>query len=438
MEIFAREYLGKLSLSLELAKLGNEVFIGNTHTIKSLAEGAKEDSVYFEIKGQSGIASSHIAKLKKNKILIVGQDEEAGISFLNFEDFAKFRPELSGLENFDSFFSWGEVDLNFLASKETTVTLEKTGSPRTAFWGSHGEAFYRKEAEELMATHGEYILLVTNLAWINSLKSSRQENKLFKESNYGPEFRNAFLKRTKWEALAHKKTLEIVKKILIETEYKIILRPHPSENIDLWRREIPNEPRIMVSKKGPVTPLILGACHILHSGSTVGIESMLLEKSTLTYQDLLGFEDFPMTANRYSQSAQSLDTFVEMLVKGFTHSPREGFSDFIKKRMSFCSTNEPAKIQARIISNLRPPMTIKEEYMELNFKPNKIRRASRIKSRILYGKNQQESLNTHKRPEITLDTVLNDVKALSTIFEIENQFDIKRIAESTFKIAQQK
>ena len=145
-----------------------------------------------------------------------------------------------------------------------------------------------------------------------------------------------------------------------------------------------------------------------------------------------------MTANRYSQSAQSLDTFVEMLVKGFTHSPREGFSDFIKKRMSFCSTNEPAKIQARIISNLRPPMTIKEEYMELNFKPNKIRRASRIKSRILYGKNQQESLNTHKRPEITLDTVLNDVKALSTIFEIENQFDIKRIAESTFKIAQQK
>lgn len=434
METFSREYLGKLSLALELAKIGHEVLIGSTHTIRSLSEGATENAVYYEIKGESGISSPHLSKLRQKKILTVLQDEEAGISYLNYEDFVKLRPELFGLNHFNKIFAWGNVDYEFMSAESVDKTIELTGSPRAVFWGSFGEAFYREITESLRAVHGEYILLITNFAWQNSLKSNRQEQKYFEESNYDSEFYSSYRRRLKWEHLAYIKTLDLIRSIIENTNYKIILRPHPSERSDVWMKAFPNESRLMIHKEGDVTPAILGASHTLHAGSTVGIEALLHKQSTISYQSLINFVDFPMTANKYSAGANSLEALIAMLGSGLVYGAKEGFSSFINQRISSLQTCEPIKVQAEAISELKSsiePGFVEDQPVLPSDRNNFM---LRVKNRLLYGKSAYESLSLHKRPEITLEKIESDSKKVSGILGHENRFTIEKISESTFRI----
>jgi hypothetical protein len=123
MEVFAREYLGKLALSVELMRNDFEVVIGHNHLVRSLALDSKKESIFYEIKGESSANMPHLLALKKNGICIVGQDEEAGISYSNFTDFIKFRPEVNNIDKFDSFFLWGEDDLSFYRTKSQNSHL---------------------------------------------------------------------------------------------------------------------------------------------------------------------------------------------------------------------------------------------------------------------------------------------------------------------------
>jgi len=434
METFSREYLGKLSLALELAKIGHEVLLGSTHTIRSLSESAKENGIYYEIKGESGVSSPHLSKLRRKKILTVLQDEEAGISYLNYDDFVRLRPELFGLSHFDKIFAWGNADYEFMGAESVAKRIELTGSPRAVFWGKYGEAFYKEITESLRGVHGEYILLVTNFAWQNSLKSNRQELKYFKESNYDSEFYKSYRRRLNWERLAYKKTLDLIRGIIEETNYKIILRPHPSERSDVWLKAFPKERRLIIDKKSDVTPAILASSHILHTGSTVGIEALLHKKSTISYQNLINFVDVPMTANKYSAGADSLESLIAMLRSGLIYGAEEGFSNFIDQRIFSLQTCEPIKVQAEAISELTS--SIESGFMKDQpvLPSDKITFMSRVKNRLVYGKSSYESLSLHKRPQITLQRIIADTKKLSEVLGYENNFNIEEISDSTFRI----
>ena len=178
LEVFTREYLGKLALSVELLRSNFEVVIGHNHTVRAIALESKKESVYYEIKGESNLNMPHLSELKKKSICLVGQDEEAGISYSNFDDFRKFRPEVENIQKFDQFFLWGEDDLSFYRTSSNKTNLIATGSPRSIFWGDFGTKFY--EAKELRDKRikGKYLLIITNFGAINPLGDKREAHSL--------------------------------------------------------------------------------------------------------------------------------------------------------------------------------------------------------------------------------------------------------------------
>jgi hypothetical protein len=65
---------------------------------------------------------------------------------------------------------------------------------------------------------------------------------------------------------------------------RIILRPHPSENHELWRAALSNCPNMHVLHEGNVVPWLMACRTLLHNGCTTAVEAAVLETPAVTYQ----------------------------------------------------------------------------------------------------------------------------------------------------------
>ena len=434
LEVFTREYLGKLALSVELLRSNFEVVIGHNHTVRAMALEAKKESVFYEIKGESSQNMPHLSELKKRNVCLVGQDEEAGISYSNFEDFKKFRPEVDNIQKFDQFFSWGEDDLSFYRTKSNKTKLLATGSPRSIFWGDFGTKFY--EARELQdkRIRGKYLLVITNFGVINPQANKAEARRYARLSGYPDSYDYYMNQRKNWESQAHKSVVQIVNTILASTSYRIVLRPHPAENITKWEREFSGETRVVISKVDDSIPVILGAEHVLHAGSTGGIESMLCNKSTISYSNIIKSQLFEMVSDRFSLAPESISELIEVLNSGARCLPKHGFEDIIKRKITMNGDAQVLELQTRAISEAKPNFELQAPTLNLETTEKSRKLAYRLTQRIKYGKNRYEVINKNKRPIILLSTVKSDHLRLSRQLEFESRVEILEIADSTFRL----
>ena len=434
MEVFAREYLGKLALSVELLRNDFEVVIGHNHLVRSLALDSKKGSIFYEIKGESSANMPHLLALKKKGICIVGQDEEAGISYSNFTDFIKFRPEVNNIDKFDSFFLWGEDDLSFYRTKSQNSQLLATGSPRSIFWGNFGRIFYESRKFQDERIVGNYLLLITNLGVKNPLGSLKDSKRFSELSGYPDSYQKYMKERGDWENHAYKNVVRIVKTILALTSYRIVLRPHPAENMSNWEKEFQGEPRVLISKLDNSIPVILGAEHVLHSGSTTGLESLLCNKSTISYNKIIGNDLFEMVSDRFSISPESVSQLVELLNSGEQYLAKHGFEDLIKRKITMHSNIEVLKLQASAISKTQSKFDLNDSSQIEDSNQNKKSVSRRLIQRIRYGKNQYEVINKNKRPRISIPTISEDLKRLSSQLDFTSKVDVIELGESAFSL----
>jgi surface carbohydrate biosynthesis protein len=433
MEIFQREYVGKLALALALSSKGARVFIGGNHAVKSKALKGVSGSVYFETKGMSPKGMDHLLELRKIGFTIIGQDEEAGISFKEFSSFAKTRPELNGIAFFDKFFAWGDADYNFLEKEITSANIVKSGSARTLFWGGNGKEFYDEKKRALEAKYGPYVLLVSNLGLRNNLMSKRQMKKYTIKSGYGV-VEYSTPERENWELKAFEIINEIIEKVSEDTNFRLLLRPHPTENSYPWEEKFKDNSKVIVSKEGNFLPVALAASHILHAGSTAAIEAMLCQKSTISFQSLIEFEDEAMLANYYCQSTSSIQDLVEKINSGEEFLALEGFYKEIRSKVQ--SYNDPKIVfdQAEEILATKSNKSLKFETLHSVGTRRDAGRIERLFDRIKYGKSDYELLDKNKRPRIGLDEIDADSKRIIQILGLSTQVSITEISDSFFMI----
>jgi surface carbohydrate biosynthesis protein len=434
LEVFAREYLGKLALSVELLKSHFEVVIGHNHTVRALALEAKKESVFYEIKGESTLNMPHLSELKKKSVCLVGQDEEAGISYSNFDDFRKFRPEVDNIQKFDHFFLWGEDDLSFYRTSSNHTNLQATGSPRSIFWGDFGTKFY--EARELQdkRIRGKYLLIVTNFGAVNPIGDKREARRYSQLSGYPDSYNEYMNQRKNWEIHAHKTVVRIINEILASTTYRIVLRPHPVENVSKWENEFSGETRVVISKVDDSIPVILGAEHVLHSGSTAGIESLLCNKSTISYSNIVKSKFFEMVADLFSVAPQSISELIEVLNSGERCLPKHGFEDVIKRKITMNGDVQVLKLQARAISEAQPNCELQTSQSNLEITEKSRKFVDKLTQRFKYGKSSYEVINKSKRPTILIPTVKHDLLRLSRQLDFEPRVDVLEVGESTFRL----
>lgn len=433
LEVFTREYLGKLSLAIKLLQHEREVVIGYNHLVRAHALESDQDSVFYEIKGKSQKDMGHLAQLRKKGICLVGQDEEAGISYLNFSDFEVLRPEVQGVMHFESFFAWGEEDFNAYNRNQKLDSVIKTGSPRTVHWGSHGAQFYQENILRIREQFGEFVLLVSNLGSRNNIWTEKEMQKYARNSGYENSYDLAAKNRMLWEEKAFQSTLRIIDTILESTKMHIVIRPHPNENITAWKEYLQGNPRITISKSGDSIPNILASKQVIHSGSTVGLEALLCGVPTISFENLIASNSgVPMTSNEFSLKINSMDELISYLHSGRCAAPEQDFFEVMKKKLTKYDDVTVLDNQVQIIHEINFNKKIRIP-LENKSPLDKIMR-SRIYQRLKYGKSSYLEIHRNKRPIILLEKIKKDSHKLLNQFEIEHGVKITELGESTFSI----
>jgi len=429
MEIFNREYAGKLALATDLANSNLNVVIGFNHKVREFALNSEDKSVFFETKGKHSVGMEYLDVLKEKGFGIVGQDEEAGISYAHYNDFLRWRPEVRGVGFFDYFFAWGARDKEEYLKYTESEKIIQSGSPRTLFWGNFGRAFYEEEIKEAQESFGEYVLIASNTAEHNRIISARQNLRLLRMQSHDRIYRDTLKSRAKWESFAFDVTKKAIDFILANSDYNVLIRPHPVENPDIWKTLYNRNPRIFVNKEGLATPVILGASRVMHAGSTVGLESIACGVPTLSLQGLIPFDDSEMTPNIFSVQVKDWHEFEEFLTQKIVPEISQSMLRLIDR----CGDRVVLDLQSGTICNLIEKLSHAKPFKaEDREKPQSL--VKRFVNRVVFGKNPMGDLHRNKRPRIDLARVRMDVKHMQELLGYDKLLIINEIAESTFEI----
>jgi surface carbohydrate biosynthesis protein len=170
---------------------------------------------------------------------------------------------------------------------EAVDKVQAIGNPRLDLLRPELRALYRAEAERLRARHGRFVLINTNLGFTNSEKGSvdeivSEQVRLGKLNLADPEHR-AFVDGIKTMEAANGAAIAELLKILPAAipDRRIILRPHPSENLSPWHALIGRSPQVQVIREGPAAPWIYAADALIHTNCTTGVEAVALDRPAI-------------------------------------------------------------------------------------------------------------------------------------------------------------
>lgn len=172
---------------------------------------------------------------------------------------------------------------------------------------------YDDQVAELRKKYGPFILINSNLGLTNSEKGSADEiirdqvrlGKLSMDDHSHVEFIN----QGKTMEAANRVALHELIRRLPERypQFRIVLRPHPSERMDTWIQELNGNDRVDVVRDGAAAPWILAAEMLLHTNCTTGVEAIGLDKPSICLVTTDADINLRYLANRVNPVARSVD-----------------------------------------------------------------------------------------------------------------------------------
>ena len=243
--------------------------------------------------------------LKRLGFRNVGWCEE-GLVYPGSEVYLKRRVATQTLELIDGLVAWGENSRKDLNVKAEPVGLQALalGNPRLDLLRPKFHQLYRAEADRLRRDHGDFILFNSNFASANPAPQV-----LVRGAGQGAAARRAdpalalhydkYLQYRRDLFAAFQQVVPVLAKHF--TNNKIVVRPHPAENMDAWRQIAEPYDNVEIIREGAVMPWLLTARAIFHNGCTTAVEGALMGKAPIAYRPILEPELENLLANDVSK-----------------------------------------------------------------------------------------------------------------------------------------
>ena len=216
-------------------------------------------------------------QIQENNGVIVNLDEEGAVDFSD-NSTLKERYASQLFEYANTVFLWGIAQQKLI--KQQTEKSNKTivtGHPRFELLKPEFHFLYNQEVENIIQKHGSFILVNTNMGFGNNIKGDD-----FIIGNYGNRFEN-IKKIVKFDKVKVKAYLELMIELSKKIDKKIILRPHPEEDLHFYANAFKDIESIEVIYSGSVVPWLLAADEVIHPDCTTAIESSFLGKLPISY-----------------------------------------------------------------------------------------------------------------------------------------------------------
>lgn len=289
IETKAREYQGKLLLAMHAARAGFAAVIGGhldvSRNITRLPKG---------IVVERTLNTGNLRLLRRARM--AGQRVtawcEEGISIFDHKQYGQRRIDPRSMAEVDLFFAWGrnQAEAVELRTPWAADRIVLTGNPRFDLLREPYRQRFAPDVAALQEQYGPYILCNTSFGIFNNICGEDYflERMRRKPEDASPEFMDF---QRGWHEHVRQTFHAFVELIprLSEAfpQHTIVIRPHPSENIETWREKTRHLPNVAVVYEGPAVPWIMGAQAMLHNNCTTGVEGYMLGRPVISYRPVV-------------------------------------------------------------------------------------------------------------------------------------------------------
>lgn len=214
---------------------------------------------------------------------VIAWDEEALVTFPPEIYYAR-RVGRGALKFVDLLVAWGEDnrDLFYGHPECRHETVHVLGNPRADLLRPEMRELFQDRVNGLRREHGDFILINTNFNAVNCYLNTW--NLLYMDHGewvrgYGAVGMPEEYVKGRFE---YKQAVFEAYQALIPAiarafpDRRIVLRPHPSENHDLWQRLLEGYANVCVCSEGNVVPWLIACDCLIQSGCTTSVEGFLV------------------------------------------------------------------------------------------------------------------------------------------------------------------
>ena len=304
LEVEKRELPAKILLGLESASKGNEVYIGRL-SYYLINNFFKPGIVHFKSITPGKPRLSQLNFFKDNGFVTTSLDEENGLIDTN-TDYVKYRFSNVSLKLVDKVFTWGKYDYTNLIKRYPSYKKKfvKSGNPRLDFWRNDFRKYYKTISN---IKFENYILFSANFEVFSNV-TLKDDLKFHKKSGYFErgDSRHRLIRAHKESKIIFKEYKKTIINLSLKfKDKKIVIRPHPRDNIEKWKKSFKDRPNIFISSDGYLSDWIAKSKVVIHIGCTGGLEASIRNKFTLSYNPKKNINHGHEYANKFSKKVSS-------------------------------------------------------------------------------------------------------------------------------------
>jgi surface carbohydrate biosynthesis protein len=292
VESQVRELDAKILLSCVAAERGFPVIMGSRayahFELASIPRG-----VYLA-KSMRSLSNTMFRIVRQLGHEIVAWEEEA-LVHPPADTYFTLRLSPTTIKNVSHVFAWGQENVDLLRqypALPANMQIHITGNPRGDILRGEMRPYFETEVQRLRNLHGNFILINTNFSDVNPFIGSiglfQPEKKgggKARRGQSGIGMSRAFAEEL-WD---HKQAiLRDFTQLIPALEHafpdlNIVVRPHPSENHEIYHDIAAQCERVAVTSEGNVIPWLLAAKTMVHNGCTTGLEAYVLGVPAISY-----------------------------------------------------------------------------------------------------------------------------------------------------------
>jgi len=264
---------------------------------------------------------------------IVTWDEEALVHLPASTYFSR-RLSPRAIRYVSHLFAWGEDNAELwrrYPALPSGLPIHVTGNPRSDLLRPEMRRFYESEVEALRRTHGDFILMNTNFNHVNAFYPGLNLFRPVQRPGERPKFGRAARGMSRDYAVGlrdHKQAIfEHFQRLIPALEqafpkHTIVVRPHPTENQEIYRGIAAQCSRVRVTNEGNVVPWLLATRALVHNGCTTGVEAYVLRVPAVSYRATVnetydyGFYRLPNLVSHQCFSFEELRVTLEKILAG--------------------------------------------------------------------------------------------------------------------------
>ena len=319
VEIKNREWTAKVLLANYFLSKGYSVFLGMLWNMDAYTKGARHSC--YVAKSLYRSSEKLFRELRGHDNYVIAWDEE-GLIYDTDEHYVPQQLYKETLLQCDTIVAWGDrhkktID-SFIGNAVPVLSL---GNPRIDLLNrSMAEKIYAEESAYIQEKYGSgYILVNSNFVLVlredyDYLEAISSMNGETAESTAAA---NEYIR---FQQALYPRFLAAIQRLSKEfPDRKIILRPHPQERVEEWQRRIAGCTNVFIEKAFSVSPWLLHAACVVHSGCTTGMEAVIMGKNAISYQPPLpmGYMDtVPDSVSQIARDEESLLALVRRCLAG--------------------------------------------------------------------------------------------------------------------------